>query len=111
MEKVKLEQCRGDTFQFAVLIKDSTGEPISLTGATVRFTLAAETNITEKTEGVDITVDEAAGRIDIAVFYELMEVDPGDYPFDVEVTFDDNARRTLVLGELTIRDDVTKEAE
>jgi len=111
MEKIKLEQYRGDTFQFAVLVKDSAGEPISLADATVRFTLAAEPDITEDTEGVEITIDEGAGRIDVAVFYELMEIDPGAYPFDVVVTFDDDTRRTLVLGELTVRDDVTKETE
>lgn len=106
MNTVKLEQYCGDTFRFAVSLKDSDGDPVDLKDAEVRFTLALPTPVTHDTEGVDIDVEE--GVIDIAVDYQLMQVSPGDYSFDVEVTWEDEVRRTVVLGVLTLRDDVTK---
>jgi len=119
MDQVKLERYCGDTFRFVVALKDSEGNPIPLaeieddevvegTEATVRFTLSLSTAIDQDTEGVAVDVDHAAGRIDIVVNYDLMAVAPGEYPFDVEVTWDDGIRRTIVLGKLTLFDDVTK---
>lgn len=109
MDKVHLEQYCGDTFRFALTVKDGADNPISLTDAEVRFTLAAETAITQDSEDVLVDIDEDAGQIDISVPYTLMELPAGPYPFDVEVTFADGVRRTLVLGELLLHGDVSKE--
>jgi hypothetical protein len=109
MEKLALEQYRGDTLTLRLLVKDSNGDPVSLEAASVRFTLGTgEGALTEESDGVDVDVVDAAGQITVQVAYAQMQVTPDSYPFDVEVTFQDNTRRTLVLGDLLIKDDVTK---
>lgn len=113
MEKVQLETFCGDTFQLTLTVKDSNGDPIDLADAAVRFTIDAgtENSITEET--ADVTAEASdEGVVSIVVPYAAMTMPAGAYPFDVEVTYgEDEIRRTLVWGDLTVHQDVSREVE
>ena len=113
MEKVQLETFCGDTFQLALTVKDSNGDPIDLGDATVRFKIDTgdENSITEETAEVTAEASDE-GVVTIVVPYASMTMAAGTYPFDVEVTYgEDNVRRTLVWGDLVVHQDVSREVE
>ena len=113
MEKITLETFCGDTFQLTLSVKDSNGDPIDLGDATVRFKIDAgtENSVTEETDTVIVESDDE-GVISIVVPYAAMTMPASTYPFDVEVTYgEDSIRRTLVWGDLTVHQDVSREVE
>lgn len=66
-----------------------------------------------ETEGIEIERDDENGEFTITVGYKLMEEfagpmeDTGVYYFDVEIT-QKGIRQTYFVGELTLREDMTK---
>ena len=107
-EKIKLFQ--GDTKPALVctITDETTGEPIALTGATVRlkFREAGATTLTATVVG---TVTNAAGGV--CAFYpasapEMLQGNPGDYEGEIEITFSDNTVQTVYdLLKFKVRED------
>jgi hypothetical protein len=107
-EKIKLVQ--GDTKPAIVcrLTDDTTGLPLSITGATVRLKFRA-TGATTLTATVTGTVtDGANGEV---VFYPasapaMLQGDPGDYEGEIEITFADTTVQTVYdLLKFKLRED------
>lgn len=94
-EKIKL--VRGDTRpQLQLTLTDSTdGSAINITGATVRlrFRAAGDTNVLSTITG--IVTDGLAGKVVFLWPAGSLDVEPGDYEGEVEVTFTDTTVQTV----------------
>jgi hypothetical protein len=107
-EKIKLVQ--GDTKPALVcnITDDTTGQPIALTGATVRlkFRAAGATTLTATVTGA--VTDGPNGQV---VFYpasapEMLQGEPGDYEGEIEITFGDSTIQTVYdLLKFKVRED------
>jgi len=107
-EKIKLVQ--GDTRPAIVctITDENSGDPIALTGATPRlkFRAAGETTIIATVTGS--VVDAAGGK---CVFHpvtapQMLQVDPGDYEGEIEITFSDGQVQTVYdLLKFKVRED------
>lgn len=107
-DKIKLVQ--GDTKPALVcnITDETTGQAISLTGATVRlkFRAAGATNLTATVVG-SIT-NGAAGEV---AFYpasapQMLQGEAGDYEGEIEITFADNTVQTVYdLLKFRVRED------
>lgn len=94
-EKIKL--VRGDTRpQLQVTLTDeSDGSAINITGATVRlrFRAAGETTVLSNFTGV--ITDAASGKVVFLWPQGSLDVEPGDYEGEIEVTFPDTTVQTV----------------
>lgn len=103
---------RGDTWQRAWVIKDAAGNPADLTGASARLHVrdAAGAKVMEaSTADGRLTIQPAAGRIDLLMPAVATGIAPGSYRFDIEVTFPDGVRRTYEQETLVILEDMTRD--
>lgn len=106
-EKIKLVQ--GDTRpQIRVTLTDeNTGLPIDITGATCRmkFRAAGVSTLSDTLTGT--VIDGAAGVVVFLWNANSLNVDPGDYEGEVEVTFPNNAGLQTVyeLLKFKVRED------
>lgn len=110
MPAVKLY--RGDTWQRAWVIQDAAGQPVDLTGATARLHVrdAAGAKVMEaSTIDGRLTIQPAAGRIDLVMPKEATGIAPGSYRFDLEVTFSNGVRRTYEQETLVILEDMSRD--
>jgi hypothetical protein len=100
----------GDTFVLPIAIENEDGEPIVLTDADIKFTLHARDDVTETTDGVDISREDGNGSFTITVSNDVMEESTeGDsaYMLDVEVTWSTGVKETLFVAELPVCKDIT----
>jgi hypothetical protein len=76
---------RGDTWTRAWELKDAAGDPIDLTGASARLQVRDASGavvISASTADGRLTIQPAAGRIDLLVPYSATGLAPGSYRFD-----------------------------
>ena len=105
---VKTTKFRGDTFILPVGITNPDIAPVNLTGAVIKFTLAANPNISEATTGVTITRDDPNGKFTITIPASVMNaLTAKKYLMDVEITYTDGRKDTLFALELLLLEDVT----
>ena len=101
---------RGDTLLLAWGYYDADGQPIDLTGASVRMMARDDEGnmvLSASTADGRISADEN-GRIDLEIPYtETEALAPGSYRFDVEVTLPSGFRRTIDQDALVVLEDVT----
>lgn len=99
---------RGDTFQFTLNPKDSTGAAFSLTGYSAAFTIANQrgtgatqytgtTSINTTTSTITCTLPASTGR---------NLVGGSTYVYDVQITNGSNIY-TILTGSITSTDDIT----
>lgn len=107
---------RGDTWLRSWVIKDSTGAPVDLTGASARLhvrpqegTDNADDLILAATVGDGLTINAGAGRVDLRVESADMVLDPETYRFELELTDGDGVVRTIEQGRLMIIEDVARD--
>lgn len=94
----------GNTLVLPVALTDSSGEPISLVGATIKFRIG---DITEASEGYSIARSDSAGAFTITISASLMAtLKESVYYFGCEVTYASGIRQTLFVGKLTLKDNV-----
>jgi hypothetical protein len=94
-EKIKLVQ--GDTKpQIKVTLTDeTTGEIVDITAATPRLKFRAANTDTVLTTMVGSVTDGAAGECVFVWPTGALDVEPGDYEGEVEITFEDNTIQTV----------------
>lgn len=110
MAAVKLY--RGDTWSRAWLIEDATGAPIDLGGASARLHVRdAQGGLAMSASTVDgrMTIQPAAGRVDLVMPKEATGITPGSYRFDMELTYPDGARQTYEQATLVVLEDQTRD--
>lgn len=96
-DKIKLVQ--GDTKPALIctITDDSTGNPIAITGATVRLKFRAAGSETVKNTITGTVTDGVNG---VCAFYwatdpTSLQGEPGDYEGEIEVTFQDGTIQTV----------------
>ena len=104
---VKMRKFRGDTLVFPVVLKDKAGTPISLVGATIKFTINSTPPINQNTTGVVITRTDVEGKFTITIPYAVNILAAGRYLMDVEIIFAGGIKTTLFVAELTLVGDQT----
>jgi hypothetical protein len=94
-EKIKLVQ--GDTKpQIKVTLTDeTTGEPVDITAATPRLKFRAANTTTVLTTMVGTVTVGSAGECVFVWPTGALDVEPGDYEGEVEVTFQDNTIQSV----------------
>lgn len=94
-EKIKLVQ--GDTKpQIKVTLTDeTTGEPVDITDSTPRLKFRAANTTTVLTTMVGTVTVGAAGECVFVWPSGALDVEPGDYEGEVEVTFEDNTVQSV----------------
>lgn len=91
-----LEIKRGDTFRRSFVFADAEGTPIDLTGATARF--AAKVKDDDEVvvfcapdfgdvDGGEVSIDGPNGVVSVHIDESLMNVEPGVYEADLELSF------------------------
>lgn len=101
----------GDSFAIPIRLKTTDGTPVDLTGTDVRFTLTdwGGVSFTLEDEEVELVRDDLEGMLAVNIHYTAMEqFRPGDVFFDIELTFPDDFRKTLFLGQTKLGEDLTK---
>lgn len=107
-EKIKLVQ--GDTKPAIVcqLRDNTTGDPIGISGATVRLKFRAAGASVLTATVVGAVTDGPNGEV---VFYpasapEMLQGEPGDYEGEIEITFSDSTVQTVYdLLKFKVRED------
>ena len=101
---------RGDTWLRSWIIKDSTGVPVDLTGASARMHVRNTDDLTLSVSvGTGLTITADAGRVDLRVdAVDTAKFALTTYRFDLEITFADGIVRTIEQGRLIVVEDVTR---
>lgn len=110
MTAVKLY--RGDTWQRAWVLKDASGAPLDLTGATARLHVrdAEGAKVMEaSTSDGRLTLQPSLGRVDLLMPKEATGIAPGSYRFDLELTFPSGIRRTYEQATLIVLEDMSRD--
>jgi hypothetical protein len=106
---VKFTVLTGDTFKRRLEFKDSLGDPLDLTGDTIRGQIRATAESTTVIETFNVTI-QAPATAGIA-FIELTALEtaaiaPGSYVFDLK--FDNPDTDTILKGQLIVEQSVTR---
>lgn len=115
MASTSIKHYRGDTWLRSWVIKDATGAPVDLTGASARLhvrpqegTDTADELILAATVGDGLTITAGAGRVDLRVeAVDMAGLDLATFRFDLEVTFADGIVRTIEQNRIMIVEDIT----
>lgn len=96
---------RGDTYNGATFTVTVNAVPLDLTGAAIKaqFGLGAALILSV---GAGITITDAAGgafRFDSCI----IDLPPGAYPYDIQITLASGAVKTYVSGVLIVTPDIT----
>ena len=103
---------RGDTWAPVFQFRDGSGDPVDLSGCSVRFqarlTAQSPAVFTLSTDSATIDVDGPAGdvtpRLPTAV---SAGIEPGKYKADLEVTYTDGTRQSTDTFTFTVVEDIT----
>lgn len=111
-----IKHFRGDTWLRSWVIKDASGAPVDLTGASARLhvrpqegTDNADELILAATVGDGLTITPGTGRVDLRVEAADMAIDPGTYRFELELTDGDGVVRTIEQNRIMIIEDVARD--
>jgi hypothetical protein len=103
-----LELYRGDYFSTSIVLKDSTGVVLNLSGYTAKCSIRTSFSATESFDAT-CTITAAEGRVDILFPSSVTEtIAAGDYIWDFQVTNPDGNVRTYLAGDVKVWDEVTK---
>ncbi|AVD99227.1 hypothetical protein SEA_BILLNYE_25 [Streptomyces phage BillNye] len=98
---------KGDFFQMAVTLKDSTGNPIDLTGFTAQCSIKATLGATESFNAT-LTITPLLGKIDVLLPSSVTTLlNAGDYVWDLQLTDMDGNVRTYFAGDVKVYGEVT----
>ena len=98
---------KGDYLPFAVTLKDSTNEPINLTGYTAKCSIRANYGASESFDA-DCTITPAAGKVDIVFPSSLTStLTAGAYIWDFQITDPDGNNRPYFTGDVTVYGEVS----
>lgn len=100
---------RGDTFP-GIIFK-AINPTVDMTGATIVMHVKKTIGHTKVLEWktADSTIEISTNEVEIKQRDgSYMDIDGGNYVYDVDVTFPDESKQTIVKGEFTIIDDVTR---
>jgi hypothetical protein len=98
---------KGDFFQMSVTLKDSTGDPIDLTGSTAQCSIKANLAATDSFNAM-LTVTPLLGKVDVLFPSSVTSLlNAGDYVWDMQLTDVDGNVRTYFAGDVKVYGEVT----
>jgi len=103
---------RGDTWGRSWILKQSSGAPVNLAGATARLHVRNDAGallIQASTADGRITIVPDEGRINMSVPYAATGLAPGSYRYDIEVTYSDGTRQTIEQSTLIVLEDMSRD--
>ena len=109
-KRYDIEIYQGDTFSFNLVLKDGSGNPLTITGWTG---LAQIKKVSDSSPGEtpSLTVtNEGAGTFKIALTDTETGALDGDteYKYDVQVTDNSGNKRTYIGGKITVTEDISE---
>lgn len=100
----------GDTWDGFTFIYEEDGDPVNLTGATIRMTLVSDSGgsiaLSSATGGFTINAPLTGGFVCNPI--NRMAYPAGTYNGDLEITLADTTRYTPILVQMFLKDDTTK---
>lgn len=104
---------QGATFSRIITWKNTSGTPIDLTGYTAKMQVrttpaAASAVLTLSTAAGSIVLGGALGTITLTGQASAMNMDGYNYVYDLELTSSGGAVTRLVMGNFTVRAEVTQ---
>jgi hypothetical protein len=98
---------RGDYFNTSVVIKDSTGSVINLTGYTAKCSIKSSFSASSSFDAT-CTVTAVSGLVEIMFPSSVTEdIAAGSYVWDFQVTNPSGNVRTYLAGDVIVYDEVT----
>jgi hypothetical protein len=98
---------RGDYFSTSVVIKDSTGSVINLTGYTAKCSIKSSFAAVSSFDAT-CTITAVDGLVEIVFPSSVTEdIVAGDYVWDFQVANPDGNVRTYIAGDVTVYGEVT----
>lgn len=102
---------RRDTFEVNINFTDADGNDFVFTTHTakmeVRTALANDGGTVLVTLNSPSEIVMTTGRVQLIKDKANMDIDPGDYFYDLQITYPDATVRTWVQGAFVVTDDVT----
>lgn len=103
-----LELYKGDYLPFRLILRDSAGVPIDLTGYTARAQIRDYIDSTVVFEFA-LTITPTTGTIDVILNSPISSgLLPGSYIWDIQVTNPSGNTRTHIAGDVKVYDEVTR---
>ena len=109
-KRYDIELYQGDTFSFALVLKNSGGTPINVTGWTAQ---AQVRKVSDDSPGETPTMTVVVGTTDGKLTISLSDTGTAalqgetEYKYDVQVN-DGTEKRTFIGGKITVTEDVTE---
>ena len=108
-----LKRYRGDTYKHLLVIQDSNGNPIDITGYSFILTINKERDPTDGSNIVltmtGVIEDAAEGKVALQpALNDINAADIGSWYFDIQQTDGAGDIRTLVKGRYDILQDISK---
>lgn len=109
-----LTHYRGDTLSRLITITNSDGTAFNLTGYTAFFTIK---NISDNSADDSSAIlaknwtthsDPVNGKTILTATSTEMAIDEGTYKYDIQIKSTVNTITTIIAGEITILEDITK---
>lgn len=98
---------RGDYFSTSIVIKDSTGSVVNLTGYTAKCSIKSSFSASSSFDAT-CTVTALEGLVEIMFPSSVTEdILAGSYVWDFQVTNPSGNVRTYIAGDVTVFDEVT----
>lgn len=118
-DSLDLEIIQGDTFRWIIMVQDSTGAALDLTGYTVRGQIRKAYTDVSPTETFNVTIDPDQvtnmGKVTLLLNpAETAAINKGSYKYDVELEADTDGVQNnsevhkLYRGSVTVLPEATK---
>lgn len=112
----QLSSVRGDTKTYTITFKNAAGAVYNIKNWVVKMTLKQNASLPDSEAVVAKTVtafaDTTSGTTGVAEITlapsDTVNVDPGEYEFDIAVTTADNKHYTVMRGKYNLEYDVTR---
>lgn len=106
----KLKIIRGDDVTLHTVFKDEDGVAVDISDADLKFTAKNDFDsvaVISKTMASGLHTDPTNGITDINFLHTETGIDPGDYYYDIELTFGDGTVNSIDYGKLIVKPDIS----
>lgn len=114
----RLSMIRGDSQTYTIRIKQHDGTPYCIKNWAITFTLKTNYDLSDAQasfqKSVTTFADSTAGTSGVAILRiepaDTINLDPGEYDYDIQVCTSDNKIYTVLRGKFELEYDVTRTA-
>jgi len=99
---------KGDTFSGTTFQVNVDGTPLNITGATIKMMMKHKKKNVKKllTSYSGITISNPSSG-EFKIDRQIIDTDPGEYVYDIEIELADGTVKTYIKGSWTIKQDIT----